>query len=175
MLWRRCTDDPGSENLSVDGAGFVQAHSRRFRIEYLVRDADNKLETDLVVWCYDHAENVEPIKAWTQSGRTKQVVASEVIFDADSRNPLPAGIRFQVMLRAGEKPDRARKVFLTTSWKIRAKRPVDNRHRLLSEEFVREYLRRPRLEVLWGDLFTMATPPRGRLSSRKREGGRGRK
>ena len=51
--------------------------------------------------------NVEPIKAWTQSGRTKKVVASEVtgIFDADSRN-FPAGTGFQAMLRAGKNRDR---------------------------------------------------------------------
>ena len=59
------------------------------------------------IWCYDHAEKVEPIKAWTQAGRTKKVVASDVIFDADSRNPLPAGTGFQAMLRAGQNRDRA--------------------------------------------------------------------
>ena len=101
------TRDPGSENLSEGGVGFVQAHSRRFRNEYVVRDTDGKLETDLVVRCCDPAENVEPIEAWTQSGRTKEVVAFEAIFDADSRNPLPAGTGFQAMLQAGEKRDRA--------------------------------------------------------------------
>ena len=41
--------DPGSENLSEGGVGFVQAHSRRFRNEYVVRDADSNVQTDLVV------------------------------------------------------------------------------------------------------------------------------
>ena len=41
--------DLGSEPPSEGGVGFVQAPSRRFRNEYLVRDADGKLETDLVV------------------------------------------------------------------------------------------------------------------------------
>ena len=168
--------NPGSENLSEEGGvDFVQAHSRRFRNEYLVRDADGKLETDLVVWCYDHAENVEPIQECTQSGRTKNVVASEVIFDANSQNPLPAGTGSRPYYEPGKTVTAPREVFVTTSWKIRAKRPVDNRHRLFSAELVRKYLRRPPSEVLWGNLFTMAIPPRGRLSRRKREGGRGRK
>ena len=99
--------DPGSENLAEGGVGFVQAHSRRFRNEYVVRDADGKVQTDLIVWYYDHSEKVEPIKTWTQSGRTKKVVASEIVIDVDSRDPLPAGTGFQAMLRAGENRDRA--------------------------------------------------------------------
>ena len=99
--------DLGSENLSQGGVGFLHAHSRRFGNECIVRDADGKTQMDLVVWCYDHTEKVEPIKAWTQSGRTKKVVASEVVLDVSSRDPLPAGTSFQAMLRARENRDRA--------------------------------------------------------------------
>ena len=76
------------------------------------------------------------------------------------------------MLRAEKSHDRAAQgIRGYVMGKIRAKRPVDNRHRLFSTELLRKYLRRPPLEVLRGDLFTMATPPRGCLSSRKRGGG----
>ena len=40
-------------------------------------------------------------------GEDKKVVAFEVTFHADSRNPFPAGTGFQAMLRAGENRDRA--------------------------------------------------------------------
>ena len=52
-------------------------------------------------------EKVPPNKAWTQSGRTKKVIASEVAFDVDSRDPLPVGTDFQAMLRAGKNRDGA--------------------------------------------------------------------
>ena len=99
--------DPGPENLSGGGVGSLHAHSRRFCNEYIVRDADGKTQTDHVVWCYDHMEKGEPIKAWTQSGRTKKAVASEVVLDVNSRDPLPASTGFQAMLRVGENRDRA--------------------------------------------------------------------
>ena len=100
-----------------------------------------------------HAEHVEPIKAWTQSGRTKKIVASEVIFDADSRSPLSAGTGFQAMLRAGGNRDRAARG-------------------------IRDYVMEDPREAtsrLRGDLFVMATPRRGRLSSRRMGRERGRK
>ena len=54
--------DPGFENLAKGGVGFVQAYSRRFKDKYFRRDVNSKVETDLVVGCYEYAESVEPVK-----------------------------------------------------------------------------------------------------------------
>ena len=41
--------DPGSKVLSERDVGFVQAHSKRFRNEYIRRDNDGKVQIDFEV------------------------------------------------------------------------------------------------------------------------------
>ena len=66
----------------------LHAHLKRFTDEYIKKDSENRVETALVVWCYDHADLVSPIKAWTQSGRGAGTASCEQLFDMDSRLPL---------------------------------------------------------------------------------------